>query len=220
MDPTGSQFTAYRALYDYFNATLFGGSLRPVILNFSRAAKSLGFFAPLRWERGNETTHEISLNPAYLKTRPARDVAATLVHEMVHLWQQEEGKPSRRGYHNEEWARKMEEIGLAPSSTAAPGGERVGYRMSHYIVEGGRFARAFDEMPREFLLPWTCWERQEGKDGKSRPRISKLKYTCPRCSANAWGKPGLSLRCGVCEEVMLGDDEGHDDGQGSARQAA
>jgi len=207
MDPTNAQFAAYRAMWDYFNVALFGGTLRPVILNFSRAANSLGFFAPERWEHENETTHEISLNPAYLKSRSARDVASTLVHEMAHLWQQEQGKPGRRGYHNEEWARKMDELGLAPSSTGAPGSARVGYRMSHYIVEGGPFARAFDAMPREYLLPWTCWEPQGGDKGKAKPRASKLKYTCPTCAANAWGKPGLLLRCGECDETMVSESE-------------
>lgn len=219
MDPTNSQFAAYRAMWDYFNVSLFGGALRPVILNFSRAANSLGFFAPLRWEHNDQTTHEISLNPAYLKRRPARDVASTLVHEMVHLWQQDNGKPGRRGYHNEEWARKMDEIGLAPSSTAAPGGKRVGYRMSHYIIADGPFARAFEAMPREYLLPWTCWESQGNDKGKAKPRASKLKYTCPRCEANAWGKPGLHLHCGACNEVMV-VEEGDDAEEGVPRTAA
>jgi hypothetical protein len=215
MDPTDSQFAAYRAMWSYFNTALFNGLLPPVILNFSRHANSLGFFAPLRWERGSETTHEISLNPSYLKSRPARDVASTLVHEMVHAWQQAEGQPGRRGYHNEEWARRMDEIGLAPSSTGAPGGARVGYKMTHYIVEGAPFARAFDAMPREYLLPWTCWEPQgEGKPKK--PRASKLKYTCPGCAANAWGKPGLSLRCGECEETMVCEDAGENDDTGES----
>lgn len=209
-DPTNAQFAAYRAMWDYFNVALFGGTLRPVILNFSRAANSLGFFAPLRWEHGDETTHEISLNPAYLKRRSPRDVASTLVHEMAHLWQQDHGKPGRRGYHNEEWAQKMDALGLAPSSTAAPGGARVGYRMSHYIVDGGPFARAFDAMPREYLLPWTCWEvgASDKAKGKTKPRASKLKYTCPTCAANAWGKPALRLRCGECDEMMVCDDGG------------
>ena len=81
------------------------------------------------------------------------------------------GKPGRRGYHNEEWARKMDELGLTPSSTGEPGGDRVGYRMSHYIVEDGAFARAFEAMPREYLLPWTCWEPQGGNKGKAKPRV-------------------------------------------------
>jgi len=51
-DPTQAQFAAYRAMWDYFNVTLFGGALRRVFLNFLRHAKSLGFFAPERWESG------------------------------------------------------------------------------------------------------------------------------------------------------------------------
>jgi hypothetical protein len=198
-DPTRAQFNAFGTMYDYFNRALFGGSLRAVILNFSRAANSLGFFAPLRWERGTETTHEISLNPAYLKNRAPRDVASTLVHEQVHCWQEEEGTPGRRGYHNEQWARKMESLGLMPSSTAAPGGSRVGYRMSHYVIEAGPFARAFEVMPPEFTLPWMCWE--EGRARKVRAP-SKVKFSCASCGANAWGRPSLRLVCGDCTNEM------------------
>ena len=85
-NPTDAQFEAFRSTYDYFNVTLFGGTLRPVFLNFSRAANTFGFFAPLRWEREGVTTHEISLNPAYLKQREPRAVVSTLVHEMAHCW--------------------------------------------------------------------------------------------------------------------------------------
>lgn len=204
--PTAAQFAAFQALYDYFNAALFGGVLRPVLLNFSRHANSYGFFAPDRWDDGAAVvTHEISLNPSHLKERDARAVVSTLVHEMAHCWQQDRGKPSRRGYHNEQWAAKMEEIGLVPSTTAAPGGERTGYRVSHYIDEGGAFARAFAAMPGEILLPWLCWEPTTA-GGKKKPRpVSKLKYTCPGCAANAWGKPGLALMCGDCDEAMTAD---------------
>lgn len=210
-DPTDSQFGAYRRMWDFFNLALFGGALRAVILNFSRHANTLGFFAPLRWERGSTVTHEISLNPAYLKSRSPREVASTLVHEMAHLWQQENGKPSRRGYHNKEWAEKMETLGLMPSSTAAPGGDRTGQRVSHYIIEGGAFARAFDAMPAECLLPWTCEEL--GGAGKKKPLRSKVKFTCPGCEANAWGKPGLLLRCGECNLPMASEEE-NDEGEG------
>jgi hypothetical protein len=208
-DPTAAQFAAFRAMYDYFNAALFDGQLRAVLLNFSRAANTLGFFAPLRWERAGDTTHEISLNPAYLKHREPRDVASTLVHEMVHCWQQEHGAPSRRGYHNAEWAAKMESVGLMPSSTAAPGGARVGYRVSHYVIEGGPFAVAYERMPSEFLLPWLCWEHR-GRGAKKPRAASKVKFTCEGCGANAWGRPGLRLVCGDCELAM--DDARATDG--------
>lgn len=209
--PTAAQFAAFQALYDYFNAALFGGMLRPVLLNFSRHANSYGFFAPDRWDDGAASvTHEISLNPSHLKDRDARAVVSTLVHEMAHCWQQEYGQPSRRGYHNEQWAAKMDSIGLVPSSTAAPGGDRTGYRVSHYIEEGGPFARAFESMPEGLLLPWLCWE-PTGAGKKAKPRPSKVKYTCPTCAANAWGKPALALVCGECREDMMADGDGAGD---------
>jgi hypothetical protein len=52
-------------------------------------------------------------------------VASTLVDEVAHLWQSMHGKPGRRGYHNGEWPRKMDELGLTPSSIGEPG-DRVG----------------------------------------------------------------------------------------------
>jgi len=36
---------------------------------------------------------------------------------MVHQWQQHHGKPGRRGYHNKQWAAKMNSVGLVPTHT-------------------------------------------------------------------------------------------------------
>jgi len=210
-DPTETQFAAYRAMYDHFNRTVFDGSLQPVLLTFSRKANTLGCFAPMRWIKGESTTHEISLNPSYFATRTPREIASTLVHEMAHLWQLQYGHFGKRGYHNQEWAAKMESIGLMPSSTGAPGGARIGFRMSHYIIEGGLFAVAFDALPEECReFPWTCVEIEgSGVLGLLRKKLaarSKVKYSCPSCEANAWGKPGLRLVCGECEFCMVTED--------------
>jgi hypothetical protein len=204
--PTEDQFRAYQAMYDYFNRELFEGKLPGIILNFSRRAGTYGFFAPQRWEGSNERViDEISINPAHLRTRHPIDTTSTLVHEMVHQWQQEFGSPSRTGYHNAEWAEKMESIGLVPSDTGQPGGRRVGQRVSHYILEDGPFARAFARMPEKFLLPWRAGETDERggrRGGKPAPQ-SKLKYTCSGCGLNAWGKPDLHLVCGKCDEDLV-----------------
>jgi hypothetical protein len=198
-DPTRSQFEAYGAAYDHFNRELFGGELPRCMLNFSRwSRRVVGFFAPGRWERPGERTHEISLNPESLY-RPVEDTMSTLVHEMCHLWQQEFGRPSRTGYHNAEWAAKMEAVGLKPSHTGRPGGQRTGQQMTHYVIDGGPFQGAFASMPREYLLPWQsggvrtarCYDK------------AKARYLCPDCGARVWGKPGLSISCGVCRVYFL-----------------
>ncbi len=207
--PTREQFAAFERMFAHFNARLFGRSLPACMLNFSRAAKSSGFFAPSRWEelqgKARAAHHEISLNPSTLKFRKPIEVASTLVHEMVHLWQEENGKPSRAGYHNEEWAKKMEEVGLAPSSTGEPGGARVGQKMTHYIVKGGAFEVAYKALPSDAAFPFTCGEPT--KEKKKKAAKNKVKYTCEGCGANVWGKPDLSIRCVECKEDFTTDGE-------------
>lgn len=194
--PTREQFTAFQDQFDYFNRALFGNTLPAVLLNFSRKANTYGFFAPDRWKNSDgTTTHEISLNPAHLAERAAEATSSTIVHEMAHLWQYEHGTPSRRGYHNEQWAARMRDLGLMPSSTGKPGGDSVGYAVSHYIVGGGGFERAFQAMPKELIFPWQSFEPALRGRAAASPR-NKVKYTCPVCDANAWGKPGLNLVCG------------------------
>lgn len=227
--PTRELFAAYRATFRYLNKELFAGSLPEPVLNLSRHANCYGFFAAARWQRATaagaaDVAHEISLNPDTMIGREPRDVAATLAHEMAHLWQEEHGKPQRRGYHDQEWAAKMDEIGLVPSSTGAPGGKRTGQKMSHYVSEGGRFAVAFAAMPPECLLPWTSratlvargpargpagggegGEDEGGEGAEPKPKDpSKVKYTCSgACACNVWGKVGLAILCGECAAPFL-----------------
>lgn len=205
--PTTSQFSAYQGMFDYFNRTLFGGELPHCLLNFSRHSKSLGFFVPNLWADGAKTDQraaEISLNPDHLGASP-RDWCDTLVHEMCHLWQQYHGTPPRRCYHDWEFARKMESVGLMTSDTGKPGGKRVGQKMSDYAIEGGPFALAFEAMPAELLLPWRTVASLDdgGKEEKERRPKSKFKYQCPCCEAAAWAKAGLNIVCGDCEEEFI-----------------
>jgi predicted SprT family Zn-dependent metalloprotease len=192
-DPTGDQFGAYGQAFDFFNQELFGNELPRCILNFSRRARSQGFFAPERWNRGEDHTHEISINPDVLDC-PVMESMGILAHEMAHLWQQEFGTPSRRGYHNAEWADKMEAIGLMPSDTLKLGGKRTGQRVGHYVIRDGPFDRAFRTMPPEYQLPWTSGSAKTNKP----KRQDKIKYECPGCAAVAWSKAGLNWWCGDC----------------------
>jgi predicted SprT family Zn-dependent metalloprotease len=58
-----------------------------------------------------------------------RDLLSTLVHEMAHQEQEEQGKPSRSGYHNKEWGTFMQQVGLQPSNTGKTGGKVTGQRV-------------------------------------------------------------------------------------------
>ncbi|HQR54315.1 MAG TPA: SprT-like domain-containing protein [Burkholderiales bacterium] len=141
--PTVETYDELVAAFQFFNAELFGNQLAPSLITLQRSKRTFGYFSPARFVNAKrERAGEIALNPTYFCVQSVEEVLSTLVHEQVHGWQQQFGKPGRRGYHNEEWAWKMREIGLEPSSTGRPGGRPVGESMSHYIVEGGRFIEA------------------------------------------------------------------------------
>lgn len=187
--------------FSFLNAQLFSGRLPSVVITLHRQHNALGYFSPesyvARQEPKAEHAHEIALNPDTFKEGTDEEIISTLAHEMVHLQQQEQGKPGRKGYHNKEWAAMMEEVGLKPFNVDAPE-KKTGQKCSHTIVINGRFAKTFQALKAtDFCLAW---------DGNPKPAISrpasKIKYECKDCGINAWGKPELKLVCGICGQFL------------------
>jgi len=159
--PTQHIYSELQHAYDVLNVALFEAQLPPCLITLQRPRRSVrsslyGYFCGVRWQdQSGVLTAEIALDPRYFGTQSTEAVLSTLAHEMVHLWQHHDGHPSRTGYHNREFADKTESIGLCPSQTGQPGGERTGHRMDHYIVEGGPFAQACVTLLAEgFALSW------------------------------------------------------------------
>jgi predicted SprT family Zn-dependent metalloprotease len=202
---TKEQYDAFQKAYDFFNKELFAASLPPVLVTLQRQAKARGFFSPERFvgRSVEEVAHELALNPDHFG-RTDEEVLSTLVHEMAHVWQQAHGTPPRKSYHDREWAAKMKEIGLQPSTTGEPGGKETGQSVTHYIIKGGAFALAVSKLKASgFSLRWQSRNGQEVE--RQKKAASKTKYTCPSCDLNAWGKPGIALICGECYDE--GDGE-------------
>jgi predicted SprT family Zn-dependent metalloprotease len=152
--------------YNQFNDRLFEGSLPPVIFTVQRKPGVMGYFAGDRWsDTQGCIVSEIAINPSYIASSRLIEVMQTLVHEMVHCWQHFHGNPGRKYYHNLEWAKKMIEVGLMPSSTGEPGGKITGQFMGDYILEDGCFLKVFTELEakQELRLAWV--------DRKALPRL-------------------------------------------------
>ncbi len=131
--------------FDFYNKKLFGNSLPDCIITLSHERiEAVAFCAESRYIARNgkgRKISEIALNPAFF-FRSNAIIFSDLVHEMCHLWQYHRGKPSRNGYHNKEWADKMESIGLMPSNTGKPGGKKTGQSLDDYIIKNGPFSKA------------------------------------------------------------------------------
>jgi hypothetical protein len=111
----------------------------------------------------------------------------TLLHEQVHLWQQNYGsdpvKPGRP-YHNKDFVEKCEVLGLHPMLGVG----------CHTKLADGVFAQLMGELgidppdlsqkPDALNTDWFKWFLGDlGKSKKGRSSLSK--WTCPECGLNA-----------------------------------
>jgi hypothetical protein len=197
------EYGGLQSAYDHFNAELFDGALPDCFITYQRKANSAGYFAPDRFSDrvGTLDEHELALNPDGFVGQTDEQVCSSLVHEMHHVWQHHCGKPGAGGYHNREWAAKMKENGLQPSSTGAVGGKETGQHMSDYIIPGGRFAATFARLA---ATGWKLNLESARRHGKAAPpNKNKAKFMCPNCGQTSWGKPNLEIDCRPCGIPML-----------------
>ncbi|WP_234484837.1 SprT-like domain-containing protein [Noviherbaspirillum pedocola] len=210
--PTQEHYGELSHAYDFFNERLFGGALPGCLFTLQRNSRSMGYFSHERFvKRDNIRTDEIALNPEYFATRPVEDVLSTLAHEQVHQWQQHFGTPPRRGYHDQEFAAKMQAVGLMPSHTGTPGGKTTGEKMSHYILPDGLFIRACKELLQSsFGIVWydrfpvqTAKEYEFAAD--TTVRISPISVPSPAQAENA---PEETLEMEASQAYAPGSDAG------------
>ena len=154
--PTEQTYTELQTAYDWFNQRLFQSKLPACLITLQRQKRTMGYYSRDRFvDSSGEKADEIAMNPEYFAIQTPHEVMSTLAHEMAHLWQDHFGKPGRGRYHNQEWAIKMEEIGLIPSRTGQPGGEKTGDQMDHYIDRRGSFLGASEALfDSDFKISW------------------------------------------------------------------
>jgi predicted SprT family Zn-dependent metalloprotease len=213
-DPTRQEYDSFAQAFDYFNKELFGAELPPALITYQRKARVYGYYSPKRFAhragKQEVLVDELAMNPANFKERSDAEILSTLVHEQTHHWQEYFGNPGRTTYHNREWSDKMISIGLMPTDTGLPGGKKTGQKMSHYIIKDGPFDRACQRLLQTgFRLQWQSRETDKPAGGGKRGPggdPSKIKYTCPSCGLNLWGKSGAPAACGLCGVAMHAAD--------------
>ena len=94
------------------NATKFGGELSDIPIRVSRRMKRrLGHYTL----RGQEKFRaEIVISRRHIRRHGWDEAVATLLHEMVHQWQDETGQPVD---HGPGFRRKSRAVGITPRAT-------------------------------------------------------------------------------------------------------
>ena len=109
-----------RAEHERLNVRHFEGTLRPVTLRISRRMHTrLGHYAPAL-RHGQPA--EIAISRRHLARHPWSEVLDTLLHEMVHQWQDEQHLPLG---HGADFRRKAREVGALARASRTIGSPRM-----------------------------------------------------------------------------------------------
>ena len=224
-DKASSKFYGlFQYLIDYYNDELFNGDIKDCIIVITRKKNVAGHYSYKRWFHINDQeTDELAINPTMFLQFPLIEICQTIVHEMCHGWQFHYGTPSRRGYHNKEWANKMIEVGLMPSDTGKEGGKIVGQQMSDYPIQGSKFMEVTEILMNSDVFSGLYLEVNPDiadqinedsplfdqikdltiaqNESKPKAKKTKIKYSCS-CS-NVWGKADLEMYCKLCESDFI-----------------
>ena len=144
----------FQRAFDYFNRELFSGELPWVKLDVAQSEEHKACLYDIYWGDDSENlaiAYEIYMHFDFSRLG-LRYNLSVLVHEQAHVWQCEHGEsPDIRGDHDAQLIGKMDSLGLRLDNHK---GGKTGRRVTHHVIDGGAFDRAFLAVPKEIGAPW------------------------------------------------------------------
>lgn len=187
------------SLFDMMNGLYFEGKLPRPIITVQSSPKFYGHCSTKKiWKKGadgeDEGQYEINIGAEFLN-RPSEYTAATMLHEMIHLYcrENELDETCQNGrYHNKLFKQEAEARDMTVEydrtngySTTLPSEAFIeNLRSNGYALEVP-FARHTIE-----------------KEKKKADREKAHKYICPTCGQEVRTTQELNLICGICEIPM------------------
>ena len=196
-------------VFDLLNEEFFESTLSRPTITIQSTPKAYGHFS-LRedtWVSKLGGTHEINIGAGTL-SRPIEEVAATLLHEMVHYYNYELGiQDCSRGntYHNRRFKEAAEARGLIVThsdkygwSHTTPGDELLEvilkYELGDILISRNEFTG--------FHIPGTG--THSGTAPTATPRKSSTrKYMCPCCGMSVRATRSVNVACMDCDQQLL-----------------
>jgi hypothetical protein len=183
-------------MFSKFNNHFYGGKLEAPVITVSPEFKNgvLGWCTSWKaWKcKEDEGYYEINLCSEYL-SRPFPEVAETLLHEMVHLYNLQNGiKDTSRGgtYHNGKFKDTAEKFGLICEKG------KSGWNRTKLTEETLDWIIA--EYPDEQSFP-IYRERLPKISASGKSKTSSRKYVCPECETIIRATKEVHVVCGECD---------------------
>lgn len=191
------------ALFNSMNRDFFGGELEKVVVTTKEGSKehAYGWITNRKeWKQGKEERHEINISCDYLD-RPAEEIAATMLHEMVHLYCMQHGikDTSRKGYYHNEKFRDA----AAAHHLITTRADKIGWSVS----ELDDYAKQWLKDNCSFTSIRILKTAPPPKGQREKKPSSTRKYWCPCCGQSIRATKTVNIICGDCNEAMITDAE-------------
>ena len=198
-------------IFDLLNREFFGCALTRPTITIQSTPKAYGHFSLNKdtWISKLGGTHEINIGAGTL-ARPIENVVATLLHEMVHYYNYENGvQDCSRGntYHNKRFKDAAEARGLIIThsdkygwSHTEPSDELLEFCLRYGLTEIliNRNEQSY------FRVGGGSGANSGGVSGVTPPRTSSTrKYICPCCGMSVRATRTVRIACVDCEEQMV-----------------
>ena len=198
-------------VFDLLNAEFFESELSRPTITIQSTPKAYGHFS-LRedtWVSTLGGTHEINIGAGTL-SRPIEEVAATLLHEMVHYYNYQLGiQDCSRGntYHNRRFKESAEAHGLIVAHSDRYGWSHTSpsdallefvlkYELTDILINRNEFGG--------FRITGTGTHSGSSSFVGEEPRkSSSRKYVCPRCGMSIRATRNVNVACLDCDEQLL-----------------
>lgn len=186
--------TKLESLFDILNRVYFENALPKPVITVQSTPKAYGHCSTKKiWSNDTAGQYEINIGAEYLN-RPSANTAATMCHEMVHLYclVNDIADTCQKGrYHNKTFKTEAEardlEIGYDRT---------VGYSLTEPTEA---FKKTLEDNGFVLEVPFA---RVAPKPKAKAEREKAHKYVCPICGQEVKTTADLSLICGVCEVRM------------------
>lgn len=191
-------------LFGVFNQKYFENQLSKPVITVSPDTTKGAYGWCTSWKAWKETGHEdegyyeINICAEHL-SRAYEDVAETMLHEMIHLFNLEQGvkDTSRAGtYHNKKFKETAEDHGLTVEKT-----EKYGWCKTALTDEAKEIVKSFMKK-----IGKTSFDLYREKVGNGKKKGSKksnsIKYVCPCCGIIVRATKVVHIKCFDCDEVM------------------
>lgn len=196
-------------VFDMLNTEFFENALSRPTITIQSTPRAYGHFS-LRedtWLSKLGATHELNLGAGTL-ARPIENVAATLLHEMVHLYCYENGvKDTSRGftYHNKRFKAAAESHGLIVDHH-----DKYGWSITHpsdalldFVLETGLTdILIFRNEYNGISISGTGTHSSSGTPILPK-KSSSRKYICPCCRNSVRATKVVNIACLDCQIPML-----------------